>query len=171
MEKLTSRLAGFIVLLTFSVAMSVTLNVWAGEIEDHGRYVTEKVEVKAVKVGDVDGHVVGSFHETGVFFGLGSEEKEISTSFSGGTFDLVNQVGSVRGFTVNLFKDGSILISQQEGKAKLDENKKQYAEGTYQCISGTGRWKGIQCEGTWKESREANGMGVGEWSGTLSLPD
>ena len=171
MEKLTSCVTSFTVLLAFSAAMSVTLNAWAGETKDHGRYVVEKAEFKVVKIGDVDGHVVGSFHETGVFFGLGGDEKEISTSFSGGTFNLVNQVGSVRGFTVNVFKDGSTLISQQEGNSKLDENKKQYLEGTYQCILGTGRWKGIECEGTWKESREANGMGVGEWSGTLTLPD
>ena len=171
MEKITSCITDFMVLFAFSVAMTFTSNIWAGEIKDHGQYVAEKTEVKAVKVGDVEGHVVGSFHETGLFFGLGSEEKEISTSFSGGTFDFVNQVGSVRGFTVNVFKDGSTLISQQEGKAKLDENKKQYLEGTYQCISGTGRWKGIQCEGTWKESGEANGMSIGEWSGTLILPD
>ena len=171
MEKPTSRVTGFIVLLVLSVAMSITLNAWASETKDHGRYVVEKAEFKVVEVGDVDGHIVGSFQKTGVFFGLGSEEKEISTSFSGGTFDLVQQVGSVRGFTVNVFEDGSTLISQQEGKAKLDENKKQYLEGTYQCIFGTGRWKGIQCKGTWKESREANGMGVGEWSGTLTFPD
>jgi hypothetical protein len=166
-EKLASRVIGFVVLLAFSVVMSIASDAWAGEMEDHGRYVVEKTEVRAVKVGDVDGHVVGSYHNTGVaFWG-----KEITTSFGGGTFDFVNQVGPVRGFTVDVFKDGSTITSRGEGEAKLDENKKQYFEGAYQCISGTGRWKGIQCKGTWKQSSEANGMGVGEWRGTLTLPD
>ena len=171
MGKLTSRVTGFMVLLAFSVTMSVTLNAWAGETEDQGRYVAEKAAYQAVKVGDVDDHVVGSFHETGVFFGFGGDEKEISTSFCGGTFDFINLVVSVRGFTVNVFKDDSTVTHQWEGEAKLDENKKQYTEGTYQCISGTGRWKEIQCKGTWKQLSEANGMSVGEWSGTLTLPD
>ncbi len=167
MEKLASRVIGFIVLLAFGVVMSVASGAWAGETEDHGRYVNEKAEFKVVEVGDVDGHLVGSFHLTGVNFG----GDEISTRFSGGTFDFVNEVGSVRGFTVSVFKDGSTITVRAEGEAKLDENKKQYFEGTYECIAGTGRKKGIQCEGTWKESSEANGMGVGEWSGTRTLPD
>ena len=167
MEKLTSRVTSFIVLLTFAIVMSVTSNAWASEKEHHGRYVVEKAEVKVVKVGDVDGHIVGSFHNTGVDF----RGKEISTSFAGGTFDFINQVGSIKGFVVDVFKDGSTVTSRVKGEAKLNENKQQYFEGTYQCISGTGRWKGIQCEGTWKESSEANGMGIGEWSGTLTLPD
>ena len=171
MEKITSCITDFMVLFAFSVAMSVTSNTWAGEMENHGRYVTEKGKYEAVKVGDVDGHVVGSFHDTGVFFGLGGDEKEISTSFGGGTFDFINQVGPVRGFTVNVFKDGSTVTHQWEGEAKLDENKKQYTEGTYQCTSGTGRWKGVQCKGTWKQSSEANGMSIGRWSGTLTLRD
>ena len=175
MEKLISRVTGFMVLLMFSVAMSVASNAWAGETKDHGQYVTEKSEVKAVEVGDVEGHVVGSYHDTGVFFGLGGDEKEISTSFGAGTFNLINQVGPVRGFTVNVFKDGSTVTLQWEGEVKFDKNKKQYtegtSEGTYQCTSGTGRWKGVQCKGTWKGSSEANGMSIGGWSGTLTLPD
>jgi hypothetical protein len=166
-EKLTSRVIGFIFLLAFGVVMPVTSDVWAGETEDHGRFVGGKVEVQAVKVGDVDGHVVGSYHVTGVNF----RNEEISTSFGGGTFDFVNQVGPARGFTVEVFKDGSTITSRAEGEIKLGENKKQYFEGTYQCISGTGRWKGIQCEGTVKESFEENDMSVGEWSGIVTLPD
>ena len=167
MEKLASRVIGFIVLLAFGVVMSVTSDVWAGETEDHGRYVIEKAEGQDVKVGDVDGHVVSSFHTTGVAF----RGEEISTVSIGGTADFVNQVGPTRGFTVEVFKDGSTVTSRWEGEVKLDENKKPYLEGTYQCISGTGRWKGIQCEGTLKLSFEANVMGVGEWRGTVTLPD
>jgi hypothetical protein len=166
-EKLASYVIGFVVLLAFGIVMSVASDAWAGKTEDHGRYVAEKAEGQAVKVGDVDGHVVGSYRRTGVAF----RGEEISTFFGGVTVNFVNQVGPARGFSVEVFKDGSTIASRAEGEAKLDENKKPYFEGTYQCISGTGRWKGIQCKGNLKESFEANEMGVGEWSGTLTLPD
>ena len=107
------------------------------------------------------------YHQTGVSF-IGDE---VWTRFVGGLFDYVNRSGPVRGFSVNAHRDGSTYTTQWEGEAEFDENKKRHYEGTYECVSGTGRMKGIQCKGTWKQTSEANGMGVGEWTGTVTLPD
>jgi hypothetical protein len=167
MKKLASCFTGFIVLLAFGVVMSVHSDARAGETKDHGRYVSAKAEFEIVKVGDVDGHVVGSYYQTGVSF----RGEEITTRSTGGTFDYVNWAGPVRGSTVETYKDGSTHTVQWEGEAKFDSNKNRYFEGTYECVAGTGRLKGIQCKGTWKLSSEANGMGVGEWNGTVTLPN
>ena len=65
MEKLISRVTGFVVLLVFGIVLSVPFDAGAGEKEHRGRYVNAKAEFKLVKVGDVDGHVVGPIPSNG----------------------------------------------------------------------------------------------------------
>lgn len=139
----------------------------AAEQEDSARWVDQKPEFVFLKVADKDGHVVGSFHKTGVYMYNG----ETGMRFIGGTFDYVNWAGPIVGRTVVSFNDGSTLTFDWEGNAKFDENKSRFFEGTYRCASGTGRFKGVGCEGTWKEIPEQNGMGIGESKGKMTLPN
>lgn len=139
----------------------------AAEKEWKARYVNQKPEFSFVKVGDKEGHIVGSFHQTGVEFSNG----EVSTRVISGTFDYVNWVGTVRGQQFNVYGDGSTMHLEWEGETTMDEMKVRNIEGPYTCIGGSGRFEGIKCKGTWKCAIVKTGACVGEYGGTMTLPE
>ncbi len=162
--KLASGAAASIIIITAVLQASPGQ---AAEKEMKGRFVNQKSEVTFVKVGDKEGHVVGTFHNTGVDFTNG----EVATRFSSGTFDYLKWTGPIRGHEVTVFKDGSTYLKQCEGEAKVDEKKVRTIGGAFTCISGTGRFEGIKCEGTWNCSIMNNRSCVGEYAGTMTLPE
>ena len=139
----------------------------AAEQDETARWIDQKPEFVLVKVADKEGHVVGSFHKTGIEMRNG----ETAMRVVGGTFDYVNWAGPLVGYTVLSYSDGSTVTQEWEGNAKFAEDKSRFYEGTYRCAGGTGRFRGVVCEGTWRETAEQNGMGVGEFSGKMTLPN
>lgn len=140
--------------------------IQAAEQEMKARYVNQTSESTFVNVGDKEGHVVGTFHNTGVEFSDG----EVATRLNSGTFDWVNWTGPMRGHTVIVHKDGSTSLTNWEGECKVDEKKVRTCAGPYTCISGTGRLEGVKCQGTWHCTIEKNGSCVGEYTGTMTSP-
>jgi hypothetical protein len=140
----------------------------AAEIEVSSRYIDQKSKSEFVKVGDKEGHVVGSYSTTGVET---YDNGEIALRFVGGTFDFVNWAGPVAGRTLVVHEDGSTITYEWEGATKFDEKKASFSEGTHRCASGTGRFEGIKCEGTWKVNHQKNGMHLGSHKTKMKLPD
>ena len=115
------------------------------------RRVQATAEVKQVEVGDVPGHVVGVVEFKGLTFFAGGE---VATHTNPATFDLTNGSGPHQGYVVHYFDDGSTSIERYQGEAELSADGKRTAvAGSFQCVGGTGRFKGLKGEGTYKGER------------------
>jgi hypothetical protein len=115
------------------------------------RRVQATAEVKQVEVGDVSGHVVGVVEFKGLTFFAGGE---VATHTNPATFDLTNGSGPHQGYVVHYFDDGSTSIERYQGEAELSaDGKRTTVAGTFQCVGGTGRFKGLKGEGTYKGGR------------------
>lgn len=155
-------------LLGSLVFVGTTLVAEAAEMEMKGRYVNLKAETDCTEVGDVDAHVICSFvvPSAGIL-----EDGEVYSRVVRGTFDIIKGVGTNQGHTINTYGDGSVTTVEWEGKSEFDANKTRVMSGTYRCTGGTGRYQGVQCEGTWTSTVKKGGFSVGEYEGTMTLPD
>jgi hypothetical protein len=141
----------------------------AGEQPLKGRYINLSGENNCTKIGDKEeGHIICTYElpSTGI-----RDDGEIYGRVIKGTLDWTKGAGSVEGYTVSTFADGSMLVSTYEGVTKVGADKVQVSEGTLTCVSGSGRFQGAKCQGTWKNHRAKAGYTVGDYEGTLTLPD
>ena len=116
-----------------------------------GRRVQGTVEVNSVEVGDVPGHVVGVVQFKGLTF---FADGEIATHSNPATFDLTNGSGPHQGYVVHYFDDGSTSMERYRGEARLSaDGKRTVVEGSFECIGGTGRFQGLEGEGTYRGER------------------
>lgn len=150
------------------VFLGTTIVAEAGETAMKGRYVNLKAETNCTEVGDVDGHVICSFvlPSAGI-----QDDGEVYSRVVRGTLDYIKGVGKNQGHTINTFADGSVTTVEWEGTSKFDENKTRVMIGTYRCTGGTGRFQGVECEGNWTSTQQKGGFSVGEYEGTMTLPD
>ncbi len=115
------------------------------------RRVQGTAEVKTVEVGDVPGHVLGVVEFKGLSF---FADGEVATHTNPATFDLTNGSGPHQGYVVHYFDDGSTSLERYRGEARLSaDGKRTMVEGTFECVSGTGRFAGIKGEGTYRGER------------------
>jgi hypothetical protein len=115
------------------------------------RRVQGTAEVTSLEVGDVPGHVVGVVVFKGLTF---FADGEIATHANPATFDLTDGSGPHRGYVVHYFDDGSTSIERYEGEARLAaDGKRTTVSGTFECVGGTGRFAGLQGEGTYRGER------------------
>ncbi|HLT01004.1 MAG TPA: hypothetical protein VK001_02450 [Geminicoccaceae bacterium] len=124
-----------------------------GQAQDLGtsRRVQGTAAVTSVEVGDVPGHVVGVVQFKGLTFFEGGE---IAPHANPATFDLTNGSGTHQGYVIHYFDDGSTSIERYEGEARLSaDGKRTVVEGTFACVGGTGRFAGLQGEGTYRGER------------------
>ena len=148
--------------------LALSVSAQAGEMVEKGRYVNLKAETNCAKIPDVEGHIICSYEIPAVFI---PDEGEIGSRVVKGTLDYVKGVGKNQGYTVTTYADGSTRAVWWEGDSKFDDQKVRYAEGTYTCVAGSGRFAGIKCEGKWKTTFQKGGFGLGEYEGKATLPD
>jgi len=100
------------------------------------------------QVGDTNGHVLGLLRLPGiVFFSDGST----STASGVGGFDAVVGVGgTVNGYTLVNFGDGSELWLKDTGTTKTDAKGGIAKKGTTIITGGKGRYAGAKGDGTWE---------------------
>ena len=136
------------------------------------RRVQGTAEVTTVEVGDVPGHVVGVVEFKGLTF---FADGEIATHSNPATFDLTDGSGPHQGYVVHYFDDGSTSIERYQGEARLSaDGKRTTVTGTFQCIAGTGRFKGLKGEGTYRGER-LGALQTGDYvyidtTGTCTVP-
>ncbi len=149
------------------ILMFPALAAQAGETAIKGRNVYHSVKAEWTKVGDVDGHVIGFFENGGLGFETGGE---VTTAVVKGTFDSIKGTGTHQGYLTKTWSDGSTYTASFEGRSKPD-GKLRLSEGTFTYVSGTGRFKGIKGEGTYRSTRYPNKMRVTDFEGKRILPD
>lgn len=102
-------------------------------------------DVKVHEVGDVPGHTLMLVQFRGLAF---LDSGEVAEVMGTETLDRSEGGGTYRGYEVLTFEDGSTVVSQFEGRNEPGENPGQVQfEGTFQYISGTGRFAGIEGKG------------------------
>jgi hypothetical protein len=134
-------------------------------------YHTQKGET--MEVGDVPGHVVGISETTGlIFVTKGPGSGEIGTRKSTSYFDIVKGKGSLTGYFIYTFPDGSTMFTKAIGTfTPVDGGKSSASEGTYEVTGGTGKFAGMKGKGTFKGervgARETGGDGYVDATGTI----
>ncbi len=138
----------------------------AGEESIGGRNISTLVDAKFVEVGDVEGHVLGSFEGKGVTL---HSDGEASTFIQTVVFDYVNDVGSHKGYSVRTYPDGAMITSTFRGTTKRTE-KGRRIRGTFEITSGTGRLAGATGTGSYDGYSTKVGMSIIDWEGTMNVP-
>jgi hypothetical protein len=142
----------FLVMLLSVTVLLVPTTQAADEVAGRVTYHTQKVET--MEVGDVPGHIMGCSQSPGMaFYTKGPDAGKVATRISTVCFDVVNGKGTVTGYTVNTFEDGSTLIYTINGTmTPVDGGKKVTQVGTND-VTGTGRHAGTKMKCTWKAER------------------
>ena len=139
----------------------------AGELTVKGRNVGSKSEATWIQIGEEKGHGVGAFESTGVTF---HGDGEVSTYDIKGTYDWNKTSGTSQGYVLRAYADGATSMGSFQGRSKLEGKTTVYA-GVWKMLSGTGKYEGAKGEGAYAGRKQANGMTVIDWDGTLVLKD
>jgi hypothetical protein len=142
----------FLAMLISVTVLLVPMAQAADEVAGRVTFHTQKVET--MEVGDVPGHIMGCSQGPGLtFYTKGPDAGKIATRVSTTCFDVVNGKGTMTGYTVNTFEDGSTLIYTINGTTTpIDGGKRSAGEGTND-VTGTGRYKGTKMKCAWKAER------------------
>jgi hypothetical protein len=157
--------------LLFLTVFLVPTTQAAEEVAYRAVYHTVKSEV--MEVGDVPGHLVGFSETPGLMFVTkGPDKGAIGTRKAWGYFDTVKGKGTITGYFVYTYPDGSTISSKATGTiTPVDGGKRVAVEGTYDVTGGTGRFEGIKGKGTFKAERvgprETGGDGYVDVTGTI----
>lgn len=154
---------GGIVVLTIALGLPAVA-VWAGETTEKGQNVQYNVKSEWVEVSE--GHVVGFYENTGLGF---HDDGETTVIANKGTFDSIKGNGTSRGYLTKTFTDGSTYIVRHQGTSK-PEGDHNLQEGTYEYVSGTGRYVGIKGGGTYW-GRSYGKMSVIDYDGKSIVPE
>lgn len=120
-----------------------------------------------VKVGNVEGHILG----VGVSKGVDVVNNAVFVAKM--SSDLVNGNGPQWGYTVTTNKDGDKSFSKSQGKVTTVMSDKGIPlvsfEGTWEFTGGTGKWAGVQGKGTYKGKFIGPGIFTYDMEGEASV--
>ena len=138
-----SKIVGMMALIVFTVGILLVGNAVAGE---RGKITMREVLCGTAfheqKVSDLEDHAIFAYEAKGITF---YEKWGPCLVTETGTLDLLKGEGPGKGYSHYTFPDGSTITMNWEGKIRPGG-----AEGTWTQIKGTGKFVGIQGEGTWK---------------------
>jgi len=136
-------------LITALFLISAT-QAWAATIKL--RMVLFHTKVEIIKVGDVEGHIIGLHDTTGL---ASLETGEVAVVSERGTFDYTKGTGIHRGYERLTFEDGSTIDLKYEGTTRPEsKGKGSLLKGTSLVITqGSGGYAGIQGEGSYTGRR------------------
>jgi hypothetical protein len=138
-----------------------------------GRRVQSVTSIQTVPVDDAPGHELGVVEFAGLtFFANG----EIATHTNPATFDLTDGSGPHSGWVVHSFDDGSTAIERYQGRATLAaDGQKTVVEGTFTCAGGSGRFAGLEGQGTYRGERfgrlEVGANVYVDFEGSCTVPE
>ena len=127
---------------------------------------------EVLQIGDVPDHIIGIYDQTGL---ASFDTGEVASLALKGTLDYIRGSGTIQGYAVLTFEDGSTITNKYQGPARPDASGKGSRwEGTWTYIQGTGRWAGIQGGGTFTGRRlvpfGGGAQAYTDNTGTYTLP-
>ena len=154
----------FAITLTLCV-ISFTSVATAADSQRSGTHVQHNIAFNPIKIGDVEGHIIGTYQNEGLVI---IDDGEVGTSVNNGTLDYTNGLGTYSGYLVTIFKDDSSYTTHYEGVNKMTD-KGKVSTGTYKFVVGTGRFVGIKGEGSYQQKKYGK-MSIVDWKDSISLP-
>ncbi len=163
----TKRFGNFWFWLLLLFPLSTTA-VDAQEKKLSWRAVTHNSEVQFIKVGDVDGHIMGVAKFRGLAF---FDDGEVGGTGYTVSFDYTNGSGPFNGHATLAFKDGSKIWLTFEGNSVRGDDGITRFDGEYTPTFGEGSYKGVKGTGEFKGQRVTLMEGGGEtyYDASLSL--
>lgn len=138
------------------------------------RNVNQMTKIHVIKVGDVPGHIIAVFERRG----LGLFDGEVAVYHGTQMLDSTKGKGTLQGYIMYTFEDGSTMVSKVEGNVTPLKDKRISSKGTFTYIGGTGRFEGIKGSGTWSARSytpntkdETKSDVIVDITGTRTLPD
>jgi len=138
-----------------------------------GRHISQITKIHVIKVGDVEGHIIGIFQRRGLNFING----EVATYKSCGTLDITKGKGTAEGYTQITYEDGSMTVAKFQGTLEPLKGKRSTGKGTFSYIGGSGRFEGIKGGGSWTSKsftpytkEETKSDSIVDFTGTRTLP-
>lgn len=165
------RWAAIIVTLLAMSVFPVPATHAADEVA--GRNVGHTQETEMAEVGDVPGHFMGFNRYHGLsFYTKGPDAGEIVPRAGVLSFDVVKGKGTITGYEVKTFRDGSTLALKFKGAQEpLDGGKRTAYDGTWEVAGGTGKYEGARGTGTFKGERigdsKTGGDNYSDFAGTV----
>lgn len=86
-----------------------------------------------------------------------------------GIGDFTGSTAHVHGYSTNVMDNGDSTIARYEGTTQLKKDGSGAAKGTWRYVRGTGKFKGISGNGTFKGEGAADGSGWVDVTGHYSL--
>ena len=135
-----------------------------------GRGVSYVTNFQSIPVGDVEGHILFLLEAKGIGFGEPwghclSKDSQIG--------DRTKGAGSVEGYTIQTYPDGSTITTKSKSMSRgAGPGKTGASEGefTWTYVSGTGKFQGIQGGGTGKFWVLGPGQWYADSEGEYTLP-
>jgi len=146
----------------------------------HGLGFSYQTKSDVKPVGDVPGHVAGSWENRGICLdNAGQKDEEVGVLMASGTFDAVFTSTTTttsctsKGRATCIFKDGSFHTDETTAECKFGPNGFLIFEARGMFVQGTGRFEGIQgpVSGTsWSMSPPPENLGFSKVHGEGTLP-
>ncbi len=132
-------LAGAVLVLFMGVSL-------AGAETIKSRQVLFITKGEVLQVGDVPDHIIGLYDQTGL---ASFDTGEVASIAQKGTLDYIKGSGTIQGYAITTYEDGSTTSSKWQGTTRPDPGGKgSLFETTWNYTHGTGRFAGIQGGGT-----------------------
>lgn len=147
------RYWGVIIILPMGICLLLaSTQAWAEMMK--GRQVHFLTRVEVLEVGDVADHIIGIYGTTGLESNY--EAGEVASPTNRGTLDYIKGAGTYEAYSIATYEDGSTCTYKVLGTTRPDrKGKGSLFEATLTLIGGTGRFAGIQGEGSYTGRRIA----------------
>ena len=131
----------------------------------NGRHVVTIEDEDVTPASGGAGVVLGRTRYRGLYF----QDDEVATCWAVESFQRSPDGGAQKGFTVNLYEDGSTTVMAFEGDKKVREaDDGNRFRGTWSFVSGSGRFEGITGGGDY-EGRSYDGIAYSNVSGNVAV--
>ena len=138
-----TKIIALVALITALLVVSVT-QAWAATMKF--RIVTFHTKLEVIKVGDVEGHIIGVLDSPGL---ASFDTGEVAVLSQWGSFDYTKGAGIHKAYLRLTFEDGSTIDYKMEGTTRPDpKGEGSLLEGTSEIYQGSGRYARIQGKGT-----------------------
>jgi hypothetical protein len=139
-EKMRAKLWFTILAVAMLAAFTIVVQAPAETMKCRQVQFITKAEV--IQVADVPDHIIGIYDQTGL---ASFDSGDVASIALKGTLDYTKGSGTIQGYTVYTFEDGSTFGLKWQGTTRPDPGGKGSwfeSKGIY--IQGTGRFAGIQ---------------------------
>ena len=149
----------FVLATSHALAEPVSLN---------GRDVLYNVADTWTQIGEKKSRGIGTYEVTGLSF---MERGETGTALDRGSYMYEDGMSSAQGVYVVTFSDGSSFTQTYSATSRPGDDGIRISEGTFEFVEGTGRYSGIDGNGSYTGKQYPNDMIILDWQAQVKIPE